>query len=147
VGFYENHGFSHDGSRLLFTSNFEGRGRTDYDIYSIDLRTQKATRLTSEGYNEHANYSPDGRYIVWMSNVGAPGGADYWIMNADGSNKRRLTFFNEKGHPEYIGPRTLVADLAWRPDGTAFAGYVGGKVLTESKTEPTKIVLVELNLR
>jgi Tol biopolymer transport system component len=144
-GFYENHGFSPDGSRLIFTSNFEGRGRLDYDIYVVDLRTQKLTRLTTDGYNEHANYSPDGRYIAWMSNVGISGaGTDYWIMNSDGSNKRRVTHFNEKGHPEYQGRATTVADLSWRPDGTAFAAYIGGKVIMEPTKDPIRTVLVEL---
>jgi Tol biopolymer transport system component len=147
-GFYENHGFSPDGSRLIFTSNFEGKRRLDYDIYMLDLRTQKMTRLTNEGYNEHANYSPDGRFIVWMSNVGnRSSGADYWIMNADGSNKRKLTYFNDGGRPEfaaYAARRVTVADLAWRPDGTAFAAYYGGKVLMESAENPTKIIFVEL---
>jgi dipeptidyl aminopeptidase/acylaminoacyl peptidase len=147
-GFYENHGFSPDGSRLIFTSNFAGKGRMDYDIYSLDLGTQKLVRLTNEGYNEHANFSPDGQSIVWMSNVGVKsGGSDYWIMNSDGSNKRRLTYFNESGHPEYRGKGTVVADLAWRPDGSAFAAYTGGKVIRESATAPPRIVLVELHLK
>jgi Tol biopolymer transport system component len=145
IAFYENHGFSPDGSRLIFTSNFEGKGRGDYDIYTVDLRTRQRTRLTSEDYNEHAQYSPDGRHIVWMSNRGnKSGGTDYWIMNADGSNKRRLTHFNEKGYPEYVGRKISVADFAWRPDGTAIAGYTGGKVLFESSTDPPNIMLVEL---
>jgi Tol biopolymer transport system component len=144
-GFYENHGFSPDGSRLIFTSNFEGKRRLDYDIYVMELRTQKLTRLTSEAYNEHANYSPDGRSIAWMSNAGIRfGGTDYWIMNSDGSHKRRLTHFNEKGYAEYVGRPTTVADLSWRPDGTAFAAYVGGKVLMESSRDPPRTVLVEL---
>jgi len=147
-GFYENHGFSPDGSRLIFSSNFEAKKWLENHVYVMDLKTQKVTRLTSEGWNEHAIFSPDGRSIVWMSNVGnRSGGTDYWIMNSDGSNKRRLTFFNEKGHPEYAGRKTVVADLAWRPDGTAFAGYTGGKVLTESSSDPSRIVLVELRLK
>ncbi len=145
TAFYENHGFSPDGSRLIFTSNFEGRRRADYDIYTVDLRTRQRTRLTHEDYNEHAQYSPDGRHIVWMTNRGNPkGGTDYWIMNADGSNKRRLTHFNVEGHPDYAGRKISVADFAWKPDGTAIAGYSGGKVLFESETDPPKIMLVEL---
>jgi Tol biopolymer transport system component len=144
-GFYENHGFSPDGTRLIFSSNFEAKRWLENHIYVMDLRTQKLTRLTSEGWNEHAIYSPDGRSIAWMSSVGNPsGGTDCWLMNSDGSNKRRLTYFNEKGHPEYAGRRVVVADLSWRPDGTAFAGYTGGKLLTESSRDPPRIVLVEL---
>jgi len=144
-GFYENHGFSPDGSRLIFTSNFEAKGRVEADIYVMEIETQKLTRMTNEGWNEHAHYSPDGRLIVWMSNLGLrSGGAEYWIMNSDGSNKRRLTYFNEKGHPQYRGPNTMVADFSWRPDGKAFGAYTGGKVITASEGE--RIVLVELQL-
>jgi Tol biopolymer transport system component len=146
-GFYENHGFSPDGTRLIFSSNFEARRRLRNDIYVLDLRTRRLTRLTDEGWNEHARFSPDGRHIAWMSNVGAPGGADYWLMNADGSNKRRLTHFNQKGHPDYAGGKTMVADVAWRPDGTAIAGYSGGKVFMQASREATRIVLVELSLK
>lgn len=144
-GIYENHGFSPDGSRLIFSSNFEAKRRLENHVYVLDLRTRKLTRMTTEGWNEHAHYSPDGRSIVWMSTVGIPrGGADYWIMDTDGSNKRRLTWFNQKGHPQYVGPRTMVADFAWRPDGTGFAAYTGGKVITISTKDPSRIVLVEL---
>jgi Tol biopolymer transport system component len=145
TGFYENHGFSPDGKRLIFTSNFEGKGRFDYDIYTFEMATRKLTKLTHEDYNEHAKYSPDGKYIVWMTNRGNKGGGtDYWIMNADGSNQRRLTSFNVKGAPEYVGRKTAVADFAWRPDGRAIAGYTGGKVMFESTSDPPKIMLVEL---
>jgi Tol biopolymer transport system component len=143
-GFYENHGFSPDGSRLIYTSDVDSKLIHMADIYVIDLRTRKATRLASDGYNEHALYSPDGRHIAWISTVGARGGTDYWIMDADGSNKRRLTFFNEKGHPHYAGRKVVVADLAWRPDGTAFAGYYREGGSMESVRHPTKIILVEL---
>ena len=29
-------------------------------------------------------------------------GADWWIMNVDGSDKRRLTFMNVRGHPQSV---------------------------------------------
>ena len=31
-------------------------------------------------------------------------GADWWIMNVDGSDKRRLTFMNVRGHAAVGGP-------------------------------------------
>jgi Tol biopolymer transport system component len=66
-GFYENHGFSPDGGSLLFSSNFEGKGRLDSHIYTMDLRTERLVRLTQgRGWNEHAHYSPDGEHIAWM---------------------------------------------------------------------------------
>jgi hypothetical protein len=67
-------------------------------------------------------------------------------MDADGANKQRLTFFNQKGHPDYAGRKVVVADLAWRPDGTAFAGYYREGGALESRRSPTKIILIELGV-
>ena len=144
--FHENHGFSPDGRLLAFASNFESKKRFESHIYTLDLRTQKANRLTFEDYNEHAQFSPDGSSIVWITTrENRNNGTDYWIMNVDGSNKRRLTFFNQKGHPHHKGQKVVVADLAWRPDGRAFAAYFreGGPAL-ETAASDTKIVLIEL---
>uniref|UniRef100_UPI0035646BDB TolB family protein n=1 Tax=Desulfosarcina sp. TaxID=2027861 RepID=UPI0035646BDB len=98
---YENHGFSHDGKWLFFSSNMKRSNPVNQstDIYKIHLGTGELVRLTSQGYNEHAHISPDGKYIVWMSSVGNGDtydyykvGTDYWLMNMDGSNKQRLTY-------------------------------------------------------
>jgi Tol biopolymer transport system component len=143
--FYENHGFSPDGSRLIFSSNFEANKRLEAHIYVMELAMQRLTRLTTDAYNEHALFSPDGRAIAWMSTAGnRRGGTDYWLMDADGSNKRRLTWFNRKGSPHYAGRKVVVADLSWRPDGKAFAGYYGEGGPIESAGRRTKIILVEL---
>jgi len=143
-GFYENHGFSPDGKKLIYTSNTEAK-RFANNIYVMELDGGKATRLTDADYNEHALFSPDGKRIVWISSTGNDNrGTDYWIMNADGSGKRRLTFFNQKGHPQYAGKRVVVADFAWSPDGESFVGYYrAGKGLESAKDE-TQIVSVDL---
>jgi Tol biopolymer transport system component len=50
---------------------------------------------------------------------------ELWIMDADGSNKQQLTYFNEPGHPEYMnGKRCVVADSIWSPDGKKIAALV-----------------------
>jgi Tol biopolymer transport system component len=143
--FYENHGFSPDGSKLIFCANFDATRRVENHIYTLELATQKLTRLTTEAYNEHALFSPDGSRIAWMTTKDIKGsGTDYWLMNADGSSKRRLTYFNQKGHPEHSGTTIVVADLSWRPDGTAFAGYYGEGNALAQKNRPTRIILIEL---
>ena len=144
--FHENHGFSPDGTLLAFASNFESKKRFESHIYTLDLRTQKINRLTFEAYNEHAQFSPDGSTIAWITTLGnRNNGTDYWLMNRDGSNKRRLTFFNQPGHKHHNGQKVVVADLAWRPDGRAFAAYFreGGPAL-EMASSDTRIVLIEL---
>src|SRR5262249_50840184 len=103
--FYENHGFSPDGTRLIFCSNLAQPRlfqSLNHDIFVMALASQALPRLTNANYNEHAHYFPDGRKIAWVTNTDIPSkGSDVWIMNPDGSGKERLTFFNQAGCPEY----------------------------------------------
>jgi len=45
-------------------------------------------------------------------------------MNADGSNKHRLTYFNQLGAPEYRSTENIASDLSWSPDGKSIVAYV-----------------------
>jgi len=129
---YENHGFSPDGQKLIFTSNFTAEEPfSSADIYTVDLGTDEIIQLTNEGYNEHGQFSPDGSKVVWMTtneNI-APDevvevtSTDWWIMNADGSEKERLTYFNQEDHPHFVVWGTVAADFAWLPRGDGFIGY------------------------
>lgn len=134
-GFYENHGFSPDGSRLLFTGSFD-ENLSVYehaDIYTIALADESVQQLTTEGYNEHASYTPDAHQILWMSNRDNQNrGTDYWLMNLDGSNKRRLTYFNQPGCPAYTGDRIVMADNSWGPDGTSLAAYMNTNLIRQT---------------
>lgn len=134
---YETHGFSPDGSKLIFTAvSYPDQTTLSWlDIYTFDLTNQQLTPLTLS-YNmwdEHAQYSPDGSRIIWMSSRDCncnPYQAedlytDYWIMTINGGNKTRLTYFNQPGHPHYIpDQRTVVADLAWSPNGQSIMAYI-----------------------
>jgi hypothetical protein len=102
--FYETYGFSPDGRRIIFCSNMGDRPFLEQQLYTIDAATGgDLQQLTDTGYNEHAAYTRDGQEILWMSNVDSMPGADWWIMRADGSHKRRLSYFNQRGSPEYMG--------------------------------------------
>jgi aryl-phospho-beta-D-glucosidase BglC (GH1 family) len=129
---YENHGFSHDGEWLFFSSNMKRSRAVNEatDIYKLHLGTGELVRLTDEGYNEHAHLSPDGKYIVWMSSVGLGDtydyyrvGTEYWLMNADGSGKRRLTNLNDPDHPHFRGRYAIVADFDFSPTSSEETGY------------------------
>jgi Tol biopolymer transport system component len=130
--FYENHGFSPDGSRLLFSSNFVSSGidALNNDIFTMDLNSLAVTRLTTDNYNEHAQFLPSGRKIDWITNRDVPTrGTDIWIMNPDGSGKERLTFLNQAGCPEYVGERTVPADNSPNAAGNKIVVYVQDEVL------------------
>ena len=143
---YESHGFSPDGEEVLFSGNLErGQDETHGDI-TCTTGTNRLKNLTNspDEWDEHAHFSPDGRTIVWMTSKGLPetkkaaAGAirtDYWMMDPDGSNKRRLTYFNTPGHPESVSSGAVAADFAWSPDGNRLAAYIitdvrsGGKIV------------------
>jgi Tol biopolymer transport system component len=144
-GFYENHGFSPDGRRLLFSSNVAQTGllsQLNNDIFSMDLGTLAITRLTTANYNEHAEHFPDGRKILWITNADVPNrGTDLWIMNPDGSGKERLTFLNQPGCSEYSGGRSVAADHSINPAGNQIVVYVQDEIFGDLGS----IMLVELD--
>ena len=129
TAFYEGYGFSPDDSKIIFDSNFNSRGAFHSQIYIMDAATGGNVRLLTNGddYNEHASYSPDGHHIVWMTSRDNPNhGTDWWMMNADGSNYRRLTYFNRRGSPQFAGGLLAVyACLTdWAPNGLELLGGV-----------------------
>ncbi|MEN8162875.1 MAG: PDZ domain-containing protein, partial [Acidobacteriota bacterium] len=70
------------------------------DIWTAPAAGGAALRLTDdEGEDRHPRFSPDGSMLAYTSSAG--GNADVWVMHADGSNPRRLTF--HPGADEVIG--------------------------------------------
>jgi len=153
---YETHGFSPDGRKLIFSGVPEGKFYFDMEIFALDLADGHVARLTeNDEWDEHAHFSPDGRHIVWASSAGIPQKRsraltelfehplmlDYWVMDADGSNKRRLSGFNRPGTKEHalLGGGVIAADFDWAPDG----GAVVAK-LQQGRRE--RVALIELDL-
>lgn len=136
--FYELGGFSPDGTKLIFTSDYATGKWWENQIYTIDRLTSRVQALTSTGYNEHPSYTPDGR-IIWMSDNGVrplPGfimpGTDWWLMDADGTHKQRLSYLNTPGHTEFAGKSMWAGTLAWSVDGRSFIGDVQTSLLSQS---------------
>lgn len=129
---YETHSFSPDDSEILFSGSYTGKDRPD--IYKYSLTTGTLAALTDEkddAWDEHAQFSPDGTKILWMSSKGT--GAkfqsafeptDWWLMNADGSGKKRLTGFNDKKSADFLNQKAVAADICWSPDGREAVGYL-----------------------
>ena len=160
--FYETHGFTPDDSAILFSGNLEA-GLDEYaiDIYRMTLATGEVVNLTAtaDQWDEHGHISPSGRNIVWMSSMGsnrptnpAQLRTDYWIMRPDGSNKTRLTFFNQPNHPHALPTGAVAGDVAWSPDGNRLVAYIiepspvsPGSPDSVIETRNTRVVVIDLD--
>ncbi len=141
--FYESHDWSPDDKKVLFTGNLQpGQSVNELDIYEYDPVSQELKNLTNtdKDWDEHAHYSPDGSKILWMSGAGLnvkfrnvyglnwvkDVKTELWMMNHDGTAARRLTYFNQRGHPDWAWfqknlfptSRVVVSDSSFSPDGT-----------------------------
>jgi Tol biopolymer transport system component len=151
---YESHGFLPGDTIMLFTGSLQpGQHWTGMDIYTLNLNSLELRRLTStwDDWDEHAQYSPNGDTIIWISSNGYPFNPDsfykelrteLWMMNADSSDKVRLTYFNKPGHPEYTGVRTVVGDNSWSPEGSKIAAKI--QLCHSTDSVEYRIVMIEL---
>lgn len=98
-----------------------GLNKPSADIYLVNVDRSGLTKLTSDsGFNGSPTWSPDGKQIAFSSNRDPDGQAKIWVMNADGSNQRKLTDIQNTSNPRFYGGQP-----SWSPDGTKilFNGY------------------------
>jgi TolB protein len=93
-----------DGSRIVFSIPTP----TGQQLASVNMLGQDRKNLTQTGLNNWPAFSPDGRQIAFGSS--RDGDFDLYVMNADGSEVRRLT----KSPGLDMRP-------AWSPDGRRIA--------------------------
>lgn len=133
-----------DKSNILVYSTFESKNIIATPIYKIDIATGATTKLTTESFSQSPTYTPNGQHIVYMTGrdcdifFGQLQGADWWIMDADGSNNRRLTFMNKKNNPQSVNAYRLAGSLSFINDSTFFGG-----IMTQSFGLTGYTVLVE----
>lgn len=124
---------------LLVAGNLDGQHEYGMDQYLLDVPTGVFRNLTGtpEFWEEGSCVAPSGK-IVYMTNrdsryavdftrdwVGQPVERDYWMMDPDGSNKERLTYFNDPSAAEYQGWRAVTIACDISPDGKTLAATVG----------------------
>lgn len=111
--------YSPDGSRIVFTSLRSG----DLELYTMKPDGSDVTKLTNElGYDGGAFFSFDGSKIIYRASrpktpqdsadyltlleqdLIRPSELEIWIMDADGSNKRKITDLGHANFAPYLHP-------------------------------------------
>ena len=114
--------FSPDGTEILFDRGTDSR----YDIFVMDADGTNVRQLTTTGTDYDPHWSPDGTQITFTREeiVEVQGErratSDIFVMNADGTDVRRLTDGDA---------RSTFLYSHWSPDGTKIAylaGVTGG---------------------
>ena len=94
--------WSPDGEKISFTGNrFFG-----WQVYVMDADGNERMRVTNQKGACRSDWSPDGSKLVYVTSHADRKG-DIWVMNADGTDKRRLTI--DSANYDYFP--------AWSPDG------------------------------
>lgn len=91
VGSYYLLQFIDGNEKLLFGYNDRKNSKNSLFIYEISShRLHKPLTMNSVDYSSHPRFSHDTNQVAFVSNKG--GGRNIYVMNADGSNIRQLTF-------------------------------------------------------
>jgi len=130
--FYEAWSFSADDQWITVASDSGPAAAGYIDVQLWNPATDALINLTHSvlQYEEQSVFSPDGKRIVYMSSAGQTPPfepyrdfwntfrTDLWIMNANGSDPRRLTWFSEPGEPEYLpGAVNRAIPGSWTAEG------------------------------
>jgi TolB protein len=79
------------------------RDNSSFDIHVMDVATRETVQLTNNsGRNEEPTWAPDGRHLTFQST--RSGRNQIWIMLADGTGLRQITFQGSNTAPQWSQP-------------------------------------------
>lgn len=105
-------GSRHNGKEMIVSGRIGTETR--YQLFIIDLKSGTYKQLTNENGAafRDPSFSPDGKQIIYVYKKERTNREEYedlWIMNADGTNRRRLTTYPKEDktsqwHNYHAGP-------------------------------------------
>jgi WD40 repeat protein len=134
-----------DDKTIAFYSTYVTHNLFASRIYTLDTDSGAIHELTNQSWAQAPTFTPDGKHIVYITGQDADifpwslQGADWWIMDLDGTHKRRLTYMNVRNGPQSVNQFRLAGSLSFISD------YVFlGDVMTRSFGLVGKIVRVTI---
>jgi dipeptidyl aminopeptidase/acylaminoacyl peptidase len=111
------------------------------DLWGVGLDGSRLRRLTFTRNNFDPAYSPNGARIAFASHRPGRGGpAEIYVMNADGTNARRLT-----RSPRTLTGYTINRQPTWSPDGRSLV-YVSTRTRATKGSSTSSTDLWQLDL-
>jgi len=103
--------WSPDGTKLAYCTDddLQPPKKNESDIYAIDLKTRRATKLVSGGINTYPAFSPDGKHLAFRKILGELN-SEIFVASSDGSDAHNIT-----NHPAFDGWPS------WSPGGSQIA--------------------------
>ena len=111
------------GDQLLFVVSERNVAKNENysSIWVLPTRGGSPSSLTPpDGHASSPRWSPESKLIAYFDSIGNELGL--WVMNADGSNKKKLTTLERSN--AFLG--TTGNDLSWSPDGKQLAFTAAG---------------------
>lgn len=110
-----------DSRRILFMAPVRGR----WPLYTLDITTQKITRLPAPPSVRHFTLSPDGRLIAFVhTTVARP--PELYVVSVDGTTPRQLTEIN----------KALAGEVDFRPAEELWLPGEGGRKIHTFVVKP-----------
>ena len=102
--------WSPNGQFIMFQQFLSPEGETDinsFEIAVLNLQTGEVKALTNNNYMDiAARWSPDGSKIAFLSQAGGNDDSEIYVMNADGSEVKKVTNTKEGAYATFP---------SWRP--------------------------------
>lgn len=121
---------SNDKTTLAFYSTFESKNIFTTPIYTMNMATGEIKKLTEKSFAQSPVFTPSGNKIVYMTGAECDifpfqvQGSDWWIMNTDGSDKRRLTYMNKRNNPQSVNKYRLAGSISFISDSSFLGGVM-----------------------
>jgi uncharacterized protein (TIGR03437 family) len=150
--YYEPHGFSRDNQTVFFMGNLTpGMEEYAFNIYSFNLQTSTLTNLTNTltDWYEYPVSLPSADKLVYMYYPRVSEGyptchSDLWLMNYDGSDKERLTFYNDIYSKDYVPQGVCLDTHQWNANGSQLAVFSNDFAANNHTGKPGPILMLDI---
>jgi uncharacterized protein (TIGR03437 family) len=148
--YYEPHGFSRDNQTVFFMGNLTpGMEEFAENIYSFNLNTKTLTNLTNTltDWYEYPVSLPSTDKLVYMyfdRTTYSTCHSDLWLMNYDGTDKERLTFYNDSYSSDYVPQGVCLDTHQWNADASQLAVFSNNFAVNNHTGEPGPILMLDI---